>query len=173
MEDGKLNANSYFNSPERIARLQREAESWFETPFRDGIGSRAKRGTACDCVSFVAAVLQACGAIGHVPWPKCYVSMTGGPEMLEVLIDTLSHIPRLRRIQSVSSAIDSPSSILNPRSPHPGDILVGSTGRSRHHIALYLGENRLLHCWAGQVQEGNLKDPMLMKHLHSIWRAYE
>lgn len=148
----------FFNSPERMALLQREAQSWFGTPFRDGIGARAKRGTACDCVSFVAAVLHACGAIGHVPWPKGYVSMTGGPAMLEVLLKTLGSIERLARVEGAFL---------------PGDVLVGSTGRSRHHIALYLGNNRLAHCWAGRVQEGNLKDPMLMKHLHSVWRPVE
>jgi cell wall-associated NlpC family hydrolase len=168
----------YFKSAERIARFQREAASWLGTPFRDGIGPRAKRGTACDCVSYVAAVLQACGAIGPVPWPKCYVSMTGGPEMLDILIGTLSGVPRLARIEDSGWKMDDgkihfQSSILNPLRIAPGDILVGSTGRSRHHIALYVGDNRLLHCWSGEVREGNIKDPALIKHLHSVWRAYE
>lgn len=160
-------ADLYFSTPSRIAALKAEADSWLGTPFIDGIGRRAKKGTASDCGSWIAATLQAVGAIGAVPWPRAYVSQTGGPEMLETLINTLSAVPRLRCLYLASEDPEAGIPLI------PGDLLVGSTGKAHHHMVLYMGENVIYHCWAGKVQVGNLHDSMLAKHMHSIWRATE
>lgn len=157
----------FFRTPERIAALQAEAAEWRNTPFLDGVGHRAKKGTACDCVSWIAAALQRVGAIGAVPWPRRYVSMHGGPEMLEILLSVLTHTERLQSIWSTSSSPSMRPFLL------PGDLLCGTTGRARHHLALYIGDNRIVHCWGGGVTEGNVHDTMLATHLHSIWRAHE
>ena len=151
---------AFFITPEREAALGREVTGWLGTPFIDGIGSRARKGTAADCVSWIASALQAVGAIGAVPWPKRYVSATGGPDMLATLLDTLSRVQRLQ-------VVAQPTVLMF------GDMLVGTTGRARHHAALYVGYNRIVHCWDGRVREGNVRDTMLAKHLHSVWRAYD
>lgn len=153
---------SFYSTSERISILQREARSWLATPFFDGIGRRAKKGTACDCVSWVAAVLQATGGIGPVPWPESYVSYTGGEDMLAILLGTLHRVPGLVKISAFQHV-----SVLEFQA---GDILVGSTGRANHHIALFIGDNTMLHCWRGKVCEANIHDTVLTRHLHSIWR---
>jgi cell wall-associated NlpC family hydrolase len=158
----------FFRTPERIAALIQEAAEWEGTPFFDGIGRRAKKGTAADCVSWIAAALQRVGAIGAVPWPDRYVSCTGGPQMLMQLIDTLNHTERLRCVW-VGDALD-PKSFTDFM---PGDVLAGTRGRSGHHLALYLGDNRIAHSWNGAICEGNVRDTALMKHLHSVWRPME
>lgn len=160
----------YFSTTQRIAALLAEAETWRDTPFVDGIGARARKGTACDCVSWIAATLQAVGAIGAVPWPARYVSANGGPEMLEILLQTLGGTERLRKIfersQPLASLRSTGIDLL------PGDLLCGTSGRARHHLAIYIGDNRIMHCWRGAVTEGNAHDSALLRYLHSIWRAY-
>src|SRR5678816_1821167 len=100
------------------------------TPFIDAIGIRAKKGTAADCVSWIAACLQAVGAIGAVPWPRSYVSFTGGKEMLDVLLTTMAGVDRLELLWT--------GDFVNRPTVMVGDILGGSTGRARHHCALYI-----------------------------------
>jgi cell wall-associated NlpC family hydrolase len=85
--------------------------------------------------------------------------------MLTVLLTALERTERLGLLWSTGDEQPRPELL-------PGDVLCGSTGRSSHHLALYMGQNRLVHCWAGFVREGNVHDTMLVKHLRCIWRAY-
>jgi cell wall-associated NlpC family hydrolase len=149
-----------------MVALREAALAWKGTPFKDGIGGRARRGVACDCISWIAAVLQQQGAIGGFRWPRAYVSETGGVEMLHLLVGIMETIPGLAAIWHQSEKVAPPPYM-------PGDIFLGTAGKSRHHMALYIGDQQILHSWGGEVRVGSPHDPMLNKFLHSIWRAYE
>lgn len=146
------------------ARVIEEMRSWIGTPFFEGIGAKSQKKVACDCVGFPAKVLSSVGGIGLVHWPKRYVSSGGGHHMLEVLINTLNGIPNLHCIWTRDSGQPLPEVKI-------ADVLVASSGEFMHHLGLYAGDNRVLHCWQGQVREANLKDSMLAKFSFAVYRV--
>lgn len=52
----------FFSTPERVAALRTEAQSWLWTPFRQGCCVKGKGG-GVDCVGFVLACFEAAGVV--------------------------------------------------------------------------------------------------------------
>jgi len=156
---------SYFADDGNWARLLKEVEGWRGTPFWEAIGARARKGVAADCVSYVGACMIGAGAIGGIPWPASYVTHGGGEAMLRTLLLAMDGIEGLPEIWHRLDTV--------PRPPvERGDILVVSSGKALHHLAIYMGGNRVTHCLAKYgVTEGNLFDPLIAKHMVAIYRA--
>ncbi|HMP83060.1 MAG TPA: hypothetical protein PKA41_10205 [Verrucomicrobiota bacterium] len=146
-----MNRQHFFTTQDRIERLQSEVQRWIGTPFFESCGRRAKPGVAADCVSWIAAVLQRIGAIGHVPWPRSYVSRGGGAHMLLVMVSVLDNIERLGLVWTRDTGHQLPPLI-------PGDLLVYSTGTRLHHLAILVDAKVTAHSWAGEVRLASLDD---------------
>ena len=134
-----------------------ELKSWVGTRFVDR-AAPAIKGVRCDCVSFVERVLVNLKAIDPIKWPH-YVTRNGGEPMKDLLLTTLDQIPKLTRVISGPEAI--------------GDLLVYSSGKAMHHLAIFAGDNTIWHALsdAGGVCTGNIKDPVLADRLIAVYRA--
>lgn len=152
----------YFEDPFNQGRLEIEARRWKGTPFLSGVGSHAKPGAGADCVSFVERVLVNVGAIEPIQWPK-YATHGGGWDMFSLLLGSLESIQALRCVWVKGSN--------EPPKPMPGDVLVGTTGKTLHHLAICMAGGKLVHCLEnGGVQEGSLGDAVVKRTLYAIYR---
>lgn len=150
---------NYFEDELHFRELTRELISWKGTKYsHTGI---CLKGIGSDCVRFVLAVLVATGSVPPIPLPK-YVPKNGGPGMLELLIKTLESMPLKRVWKSGDGAI--------PENPKRGWILVISTGRALHHLAIVGNPPQAWHC-LDKVEECNYLDPSIQNHIFSIYEV--
>lgn len=156
----------WFRTPARRDALLAELDGWAGTKFFPGTG-RATKGVVADCVSFARGVYCNLGAMEHVDFPEGYKAFHGGIPMLRVLVDTIDSIPNLLCVWNSGVEVDPPDLA-------PGDLLVGSSGRAHHHVAIYAGGRVLWHCIQHVgVTQGNSRDPMFAKHLIRVYRFME
>lgn len=150
---------SYFDDPDHFDALVIELKSWQGTPF---VECKAVKGGGADCIQFIERSLFAVGAIGPVTFPK-YVTRGGGAEMLRVLIERMSAVPRLQCVWSRPHGLPKPEI-------KRGDVLIISTGTALHHAVIVAEPPVIWHNLTG-VAEGNLFDPIVQKHTFAIYRA--
>jgi hypothetical protein len=154
----------YYEPAARAADVVSEMQSWAGTPFWANTRGRPKKGVRSDCVAFAEAVWVKTGACPPIQWPD-YVTHNGGAKMLEVLLSALAVIPRLTRVWQPADCPASEAAVI------AGDLLVGSSGRARHHVAMAADNNTVWHCTEQHgVCEGNRQDPMLSNYLIGIYR---
>jgi cell wall-associated NlpC family hydrolase len=154
----------YFDNPQRQAALLAELESWRGTRFWEQTSGRARKGVCADCVSFCERVYVALGAMEPIRWPR-YVTHHGGAAMLTLVLESVAKIPRLAVIWTPETGIELANVLM------PGDLVVASSGRALHHMAIYSGGNTLWHCVAGEgVCQGNIHDPIIRKHTRAVYR---
>ena len=160
---------AFFDSPERVAALRAELESWKGTRFWREAGANAKKGVGADCVSFVEKVLENLGAIQPINWPK-YVVFGGGDAMASLMTQTLDSIPELVKVWP--DAVADPIVITIP-----GDIWFRTVEikdeTDFHHLAIYVGDNTLVQMRERGVATANVHDRFAIKKLQAIYRAYE
>jgi hypothetical protein len=151
--------DSFFASEGNAGALLFELRSWLGTRFFPQ-AAPAVKGVRADCVSFVEAALVNVGAIKPIKWPA-YVTRTGGDKMRLLLLSTLNSIPELANVGTDVSA-----SLF-------GDILVCSSGKALHHLAINGGANTIWHATedGGGVCQANLTDPVIANHLIAIYRV--
>lgn len=155
----------FFDSAARRNRLLTELAAWENTRFVPGAGENAKPGVAGDCVSAVEKTLVRMGAIPPIAWPK-YVIRHGGEEMLILLVQQLARVPGLKRIATLL-----PGDALPPLMV--GDVLLCSSGRAHHHLALYIGDNNVWHftITAGGPSRTNLHDVSFTRLIRAVYRV--
>lgn len=146
----------YFDSDAHFARLVRELESWKGTPFSKG--RSCIKGRAANCCNWVAQALENIGAISPVVMPPGYVTRGGGDRMLEVILATMATIPELRRVWKAGEPGAVRSEILR------GDVLLFSTGKALHHLAIVTEPPVCWHCLA-KVEQGNITDAQATRRL--------
>lgn len=154
--------NWFFAVPDNAIRLVEELVSWRGTRFFPQ-SAPAVKGVRADCVSFVEAVLVNVGAIPPIKWPE-YVTRSGGEPMRDLLLKTMDGIPNLVCIASAK----------NPHVPIMfGDVIVVSSGKALHHLAIYGGGNTIWHATGdgGGVCTGNIEDPSITKHMIAVYRV--
>ncbi len=157
--------NWFFDNPQRQAALQAELKSWRGTRFWEHATGRARKGVCADCVSFCERVYVALGAMEPIQWPH-YVTHHGGAAMFDLVLESLAKIPRLAVVWTPSGDGE-PALVV-------GDLIVASSGKALHHLAIYSGGNTLWHCVAGEgVSQGNIHDPIIRKHVRAVYRFRE
>ncbi len=158
--------SDYFDDPSNEARLRAEVRKWMGTPFVEAVGPAARPGVAADCVSFCEKVLTGCGAIRPVQWPARYVTFGGGREMLVIFLKIMEGIEELQIVWDRKRSL--------AVRPKVGDLVLSSSGAALHHLAIYMGQNVIVHCLQtgrGGVQEGNLFDPIIYNNVFAIYRC--
>ncbi len=154
--------NWYFDNPQRQAALLSELQSWRGTRFWEQASGRARKGVCADCVSFCERVYVALGAMEPIQWPR-YVTHHGGAAMFDLVLESLAKVPRLAVVWEPSAGGE-PALMV-------GDLIVASSGKALHHLAIYSGDNTLGHCVAGEgVSTGNIHDPIIRKHTQRVCR---
>jgi hypothetical protein len=151
----------HFENDANFLALELQLEEWRGTPFAQG---EAIPGRGVDCVRFIEAVLVGCGAIKPVPMPP-YTCRGGGPEMLAAFLQVMAAIPEMTPIWSRSSGAPPPP-------PARGRVLLVSSGKALHHLAILAEPPTVWHCF-DQVTEGNWHEPKLLEHLHTVYCVTE
>lgn len=155
----------YFDSEANWQYLVAEVESWKGTPFWEAIGAASRKGVAADCVSFVELAFANIGAITPIKWPERYVTFGGGKEMLEKFLTVMDEINGLDIVWTAAQS--------NRPAIKRGDLILCSSGLALHHLAIYMGDNIVIHCLNNGrgVQEGNIHDPVIAKNILRVYRV--
>lgn len=155
----------FFDSEARRNRLLQELMAWENTRFVAGVGENAKPGVAADCVSAVEKVLVRMRAIPPIHWPR-YVIRGGGEEMLMLLVQQLARVPGLKRIATLLPGDALPELMV-------GDVLLCSSGRAHHHLALYIGGNNVWHFTeqAHGPTRTNIQDVRFARLIRAVYRV--
>lgn len=133
--------------------LEAELEGWRGTRFA---ANKRRRGVAADCAGFVFGALAGAGVIAPYVLPERYPCF-GGPAVLDLVMEHLL-AAGLRPVVVETFAV--------------GDVLVTSQERRGHHLAIYAGGHVGWHCIRGRgVQTFDVREPVFVRDLHSIWRA--
>lgn len=156
--------NSWFSAPDRQDALRAECASWVGTRFFDTVCGRSAKGVSADCVGFCERVYVALGVMKPVEWPS-YVTHHGGPQMLQLLLEEISKVPGLMVVWHTGA----------PEEYHrvlfPGDLMLISSGKALHHVAIYGGSNNLWHCTSAKgVSQTNIFDRLVAENLRRIYR---
>lgn len=158
----------YFRDKESVARLKAAIAQWIGTPFFEAAGGNARPGIGADCVSFADRVMSGIGATTPARWPKRYATHGGGRDMLSMLVGVIAGIPELEPVWQKGTDKQPLEAVIRP-----GDVVLCSTGFSLHHLAVYAGDNVLVHCLAHSgVAEGNLFDPIIYRNIRTLYRAF-
>jgi hypothetical protein len=157
----------FFSTIEKQHALLDELESWRGTPFNRSGSVGAQKGYRSNCVTFVEAVLWKLGAILKITWPP-YIVSGGGAPMLDLLLAQMVSAQLICVWSRDRQVMFQSDKILI------GDVILVSTGTKLHHLAIYAGDNTVWHSLekGHGVCTGNLFDPLIKRHCHSIWRAY-
>ncbi|MBA2585693.1 MAG: hypothetical protein H0U99_04340 [Chthoniobacterales bacterium] len=158
----------FFTDSKRAARLQREAESWIGTPFREFSKAKGAAG-GVDCVGLCEEILRVAGAVDRFTFPRTSADYQG-------------HAFGDRLLQWMRGEIDDPQSkVLKKRfvefgpKDHtymPGDLLV-----LRHfelfHLPIIIDERRHFVNALPRlgVVRGTIQDSSYNAHLVAIFRA--
>ena len=125
----------YFDTPERLDKLQAEAESWRGTPFFPH--SRAKgKGGGVDCVNICHEIYTGCGVMERCeipPFPMDWSSHKSESVLLKFLETLPKTKGRLEKLPPTALAL-------------PGDLLAFEIGKCVHHLGVRLQRNRFIHC---------------------------
>ena len=145
---------SFYDSPEKHARLAEVARGWLGTPFHPH---------ACivhvgvDCVNLLAAIFKETGALDH--WEFADYTMDGGDHRdTSQVLNWLDRHPRFGCLPAEEST-------------QPGDLLCFRLGRVPHHVGLLIAGNRFIHAIRNYgVIESQLDDPTFAKRFVAAYR---
>ncbi len=125
----------FFNTPDRIAALDREAKTWLGTPFFAHSCAKGPDG-GVDCVHLVQDILTACGAMERQVLPS--FPMDWGDHRSESAV--------LGVFTGDRYFVEHFVALPFPETPaEPGDILCFKTGACVHHIGLTLSGGHFIH----------------------------
>ena len=145
---------SWFNTPERLRRLEESALSWVGTPFAANSRAKGPRG-GVSCQMLAEQIYLECGVpVPSVPRGSMSWSAHSTISRIEKYLDGLPDI-----------LIPVDEDIL------PGDLMGYRIGGCVHHVALALERRRLIHCMrAASTTICRIDDPTFKSRLCRIWR---
>jgi cell wall-associated NlpC family hydrolase len=140
-------------TPERIALLKAEAETWIGTPFAPNSCAKG-RGVSCQMLA---------GALYHA----------AGFRRLDILEVPINHA-RFSRVSLVERAMDSiPDFRRVSDLMEPGDVLGFSIGGCVHHMGIALTPETFAHSIDGLgAVFSSIDDPTWRDRIAVIWRPY-
>jgi len=145
---------SFYDTPEKQARLAEVARRWLGTPFHP---HACILQVGVDCVNLLAAIFKDTGALDGYEFPD--YTMDGGDHRdTSQVLDWLDRHPRFGRLSAEEST-------------QPGDLLCFRLGRVPHHVGLLVSGNRFIHAIRNYgVIESQLDDPTFAKRLVAAYR---
>jgi hypothetical protein len=151
--------NPWFNSVERLMRLEQVAESWRGTPF---MANAAIKGAGVSCQKLVAAVYKECGFL-----PADFVADDGPMAWSRAQKESL--IEKFMAEQTKYFA-----SLDFPRDgrPRAGDMIgIRVEGCLHHSGVVFRADGEFVHVYINQtVFFSNIHDATYWKRIAKIWR---
>ncbi len=144
---------SFYDTPEKQARLAEVARRWLGTPFHP---HACVVHAGVDCVNLLGAIFTESGALDGWEFPA--YTMDGGDHRGESqVIHWLDGNSRFK--------------CLDDEARQPGDVLCFRLGRVPHHVGLLIAGNRFVHAIRNYgVIESQLDDPTFGKRLVATYR---
>lgn len=152
--------DTWFSTPERIALLNTVAASWIGTPFVANSRCKGKRG-GVSCQMLAEQIYVECGC------PLPFGAEKGSMRWSGVSKDSLI-VEYLADKSAFMSCLNSPKieDLL------PGDLLGFRIGGCVHHVGVYLGDGRFIHCMRGSsTLLCSISDPTFSRRLGCLWRV--
>ena len=144
----------YFNAPDKIFVLEKEALTWIGTPFADH--AAVKRG-GVDCVHLIAMIYVATGFMKNFIPPK-YALGEGNHRRESKLLEWFKGRPDFSQHDGAEA-------------PFAGDTLCFNMGLSEYHVGLMLQNGRFLHAFPKRlVMQSNLRESFYTKRITTIFR---
>lgn len=135
----------YYNTPERVAALVAECETWRHTPFGKGPGVKGPRG-GVDCIRIFIHLHQATGALGEIDEATIpsYSITWSQHNTTSPLVDWMVEHGWLA-LDGEGQAVSTPKAlVIRDRADLlPGDGTLFAPGKSIHHLETVLGPNKL------------------------------
>lgn len=158
----------FFSTPERIVALLAEAQSWVDTPFREGSCVKGARG-GVDCIRLVEHLEHTSGATPKFTLPRGPVERTSlnAPSPLLAWLEGRIADPQSAALSRIFRhvALDAPV--------QAGDLVHFPAGRF-WHLCVALGPRDVLTCLRPiGVQVNRLDDPIYAKRRDAVLRPYE
>lgn len=148
----------WFDSPEKLQKLQQAAESWVGTPFCPNSRCKGKRG-GVSCQMLAEQIYQECGVTSVKDFGAVSGSMSWASRHSNSQIEEFMN----KRTDFISVE---PSEAIRP-----GDLLGFKIGKVVHHVAVCINDKELIHCMRGQpTMICPLTDPTFKSRLARIWR---
>lgn len=135
------------------ALVAAEALDWIDTPFRWG---QSQKGVGCDCKGLVAGVAR---ELGRPEAASFYAALA------DYRVDR--PVPALVLLEGMSALFDLVDGM------EPGDVLLLKHGGRPGHLAIHVGNGRVVHAYPAhhaRVRERDLEVLFHKFELHSVWR---
>ena len=148
--------STWFNNPEKLAKLRLVADQWQGTPF---MPNAAVKGAGVSCQKLVGAIyveLDFLPADFSVPEGAMDWSNANQKSVIAAFMETLPQFETL------------PATI----APQPGDMVGFKLGGCVHHCGLVVAaDGKFIHCLrGGGVLFSSLRDASYLKRIEKIWR---
>jgi len=162
-----------FESPENVAKLLKEVDEWYGTPWQHLGGTpgyhRAVKKVRGNCVHIVVAIYENCGFIQPV-WLPIHAANTGvvrEEDAMQSLVSVLQSFvtdERMVKVEDRSGLI-------------VGDILTFRYAARDHHLGIWLGglQREFAHCSgsspaAAVFQKSSLNNQQIAAGLRGVYR---
>lgn len=147
--------NSWFNTQERIAKLQIVAFSWLGTPW--GQNSRVKGvGGGVSCHLLPYEILKECGFPLPFPAPNGPAGWSNHNNE-SLIVAGMDIRPEFAFVETSEA--------------QSGDLLGFTVGKCVHHMGIVLPNNKFAHVWRNSgVLISTLEDPTYANRLARVWR---
>jgi cell wall-associated NlpC family hydrolase len=154
--------NPFFNSVERLLKLESVAESWKGTPF---MPNAAVKGAGVSCQKLVGAILIEAGAL-----PKDFQVPEGPMNWSHAQTESL--IAKFMDEQTLFAPLPAAGGQSLPAACRPGDMLGFKLGGCIHHCGVLIGaDGKFVHCLRPQgVQFSNIRDASYAVRIARAWR---
>ena len=162
---GSALPDTWFNSPDRIAGLERESRRWLGTPFFPNSNTPGPRG-GVSCQKLVAEIYRGAGFC-DVPVPE--VPMAHARFSTRSLMEEfLLRRPEMVRLPAQDARPQTLDAIL------PGDLLGFRIYRTIHHMGIALPQATFIHALEGTgTIISSLLDATWSSRLAAVWRPVE
>lgn len=134
-------------------RVAREARSWVDTAF---VWGQSVKGEGCDCKGLIIGVAR---ELGRAEADSLYAAVT------DYRVDR--PVPTAFLIEGVEALFDRVTDM------RAGDVLLLNHAGRPGHLAIYVGDDRIVHAFPGVKAKVSERDLRVLTHkfpLHSIWR---
>jgi cell wall-associated NlpC family hydrolase len=151
------NTKPWFNTPERVEALRKEALNWIGTPFFPNSNTPGPAG-GVSCQKLASEIYRRCGCCAvDVPEVPMAHAKFSKESLLIPFMDALPMVVR-QDIKHLAA----------------GDTIGFEIGNTVHHVAIMLDSRQFVHCMSGiGATIGTLNDPTWSSRLRVAWRIIE
>lgn len=168
---------TWFDTPERLAALEREARRWLGTPFFPNSNTPGPRG-GVSCQKLVAEIYRGVGfcdvPVPEVPMAHARFSTRSLMEEFLVRRPEMVRVAWVVSSQAAGTALPLEAATMQPFNAAtllPGDLLGFRIYRTIHHMGIVLPQAMFVHALDGMgTIISSLMDATWSSRLAAVWR---